>query len=261
MDADNLTGAGEAADALASEQSPALRTPAPVSNFESKDFSGTILGGYRLVRKIAEGGMGVVYEAVQLNLARKVALKILNEELAAQPEFLQRFEREAKAAAALNHPNAVQVHDFGETQGWRYLIMEYVEGEDLAEYTDERGKLSIFAALDIIEQAAQALKAACEKSIIHRDVKPSNLLLTLDGRVKVLDLGLAKILTEASDLTLSGIGMGSPYFMAPEQAQDARNVDHRADIYALGLTLLFLLTGKRPFDGNTPYSLSSTLGS
>jgi hypothetical protein len=99
------------------------------------------------------------------------------------------------------------------------------------------------------------LQAACEKAIIHRDIKPSNLLLTPEGRVKVLDLGLAKILTEASDLTLTGVGMGSPYFMAPEQAQDARDVDHRADIYALGLTLLFLLTGKRPYDGNTPYSI------
>src|SRR5262245_40608910 len=232
-----------------------LRTPAPVSSSDSKDFSGTILGGYQLVRKIAEGGMGVVYEAIQTNLSRKVALKILNEELAARSEFLQRFKREAKAAAALNHPNVVQVHDFGETQGWCYLIMEYVEGQDLSDYTDEVGKLSILAALEIIEQAALALKAACEKSIIHRDIKPSNLMLTRDGRVKISDLGLAKILTEASDLTLSGVGMGSPYFMAPEQANDARDVDHRADIYALGLTLLYLLTGKRPFDGNTPFSI------
>ena len=199
--------------------------------------------------------MGVVYEAIQLNLSRKVALKILNEELAARPEFLQRFEREARAAAALNHPNVVQVHDFGEAQGWRYLIMEYVEGQDLSDYTEEREKLPVMDALELIEQAAQALRAACEKSIIHRDIKPGNLLRTPEGCVKVLDLGLAKILTETSDLTLSGVGMGSPYFMAPEQAHDARDVDHRADIYALGLTLLFLLTGKRPYDGNTPYSI------
>jgi len=231
------------------------QTPAPSSSTASKDFSGTTLGGYQLVRKIAEGGMGVVYEAIQLNLSRKVALKILNEELAARSEFVQRFEREAKAAAALNHPNIVQVHDFGKTQGWCYLIMEYVDGQDLSDYADANGKLSILAALDIVEQAAQALKAAGEKSIIHRDIKPSNLMLTRDGRVKISDLGLAKILTEVSDLTLSGIGMGSPYFMAPEQANDARDVDHRADIYALGLTLLFLLTGKRPYDGNTPFSI------
>jgi serine/threonine protein kinase len=255
MDRIDLTDVPESPDTSPLEKTQALRTPAPVSHFESRDFSGTILGGYQLIRKMAEGGMGVVYEAVQLNLSRKVALKILNEELAARPEFVQRFEREAKAAAALNHPNVVQVYDFGETQGWRYLIMEFVEGQDLSEYTEAQGKLPVLAALDIIEQTAQGLKAACEKSIIHRDIKPSNLLLTRDSRVKVLDLGLAKILTEASDLTLSGVGMGSPYFMAPEQAHDARDVDHRADIYALGLTLLFLLTGKRPYDGNTPYSI------
>src|SRR6185503_15529832 len=172
----NATDVPENSRASHLEKSQAQRTPAPTSIFESKDFSGTDLGDYRLVRKIAEGGMGVVYEAIQLNLSRKVALKILNEELASRAEFVQRFEREAKAAAALNHPNVVQVHDFCETQGWRYLIMEYVEGQDLSEYTEEHGKLSIFAALDIIEQAAHALKAACEKSIIHRDVKPSNLL-------------------------------------------------------------------------------------
>ena len=251
----NATDVPENSRASHLEKSQAHRTPAPTSIFESKDFSGTDLGDYRLVRKIAEGGMGVVYEAIQLNLSRKVALKILNEELAARPEFLQRFEREAKAAAALNHPNVVQVHDFGEAQGWRYLIMEYVEGQDLSDYTEEREKLPVLDALEIIEQAAQALKAACDKAIIHRDIKPGNLLRTPEGRVKVLDLGLAKILTETSDLTLSGVGMGSPYFMAPEQAHDARGVDHRADIYALGLTLLFLLTGKRPYDGNTPYSI------
>src|SRR6185503_17501636 len=251
----NATDVPENSRASHLEKSQAQRTPAPTSIFESKDFSGTDLGDYRLVRKIAEGGMGVVYEAIQLNLSRKVALKILNEELAARPEFLQRFEREAKAAAALNHPNVVQVHDFGEAQGWRYLIMEYVEGQDLSDYTEEREKLPVLDALEIIEQAAQALKAACDKAIIHRDIKPGNLLRTPEGRVKVLDLGLAKILTETSDLTLSGVGMGSPYFMAPEQAHDARGVDHRADIYALGLTLLFLVTGKRPYDGNTPYSI------
>src|SRR5690349_8714069 len=151
-----------AADELNPENDLDRRTPAPASSTPNKDFSGTTLGGYRLVRKIAEGGMGIVYEAVQLNLSRKVALKILNEELAAQPEFLQRFEREAKAAASLNHPNVVQVHDFGEAQGWRYLIMEYVEGRDLSNYTEERGKLPVLDALEIIEQAALALKAASE---------------------------------------------------------------------------------------------------
>jgi serine/threonine protein kinase len=219
------------------------------------DHSGRTLGSYQLVRLIAEGGMGVVYEAVQLNLARRVAVKILSEELAMRPEFVQRFQREAKAAAALNHPNMVQVHDFCQTDGFCFLAMEYVEGQNLSDYVEEQGKLGIHESLDLIEQAALALKAASEKAIIHRDIKPSNLMLTHEGRVKVSDLGLAKILTETSDLTLTGVAMGSPYFIAPEQASDAADVDHRVDIYSLGLTLLYLLTGKRPFEGNTPFSI------
>ena len=219
------------------------------------DLSGKVLGGYQLVRTIAEGGMGVVYEAIQMNLSRRVAVKILNDELATRPEFMQRFQREAKAAAALNHPNMVAVHDFCQVDGCCFLVMEFVEGQDLAQYAEENGKIPVEAALQIVEQAALALKAACEKSIIHRDIKPSNLMLTREGHVKVSDLGLAKMLNEASDLTLTGVGMGSPYFMAPEQASDAREVDHRVDIYSLGITLLYLLTGKRPFDGNTPFSI------
>lgn len=219
------------------------------------DLSGTSLDGYKLLRQVAEGGMGVVYEALQVKLDRKVALKVLTEELGVRKEFLQRFEREAKAAAALNHINVVQVHDFGEAHGRYYIVMEYVEGDNLSDYVEKNGQLPVSTALDVIEQAVQGLKTACAKSIIHRDIKPSNLMLTPEGQVKVADLGLAKNLSKQSDMTMTGIGMGSPYFIAPEQAQDARHVDHRADIYSLGITLLFLLTGKRPFDGKTPLSI------
>jgi serine/threonine protein kinase len=220
-----------------------------------QDFSGTSFSAYQLVRKIAEGGMGVVYEAVQTKLDRRVALKILSAQLAARPEFLLRFEREAKAAAALNHPNIVQVHDFLEVEGRHCLILEFVDGEDLGSYASREGKLPLAQALDVVEQAARGLQVACAKAIIHRDIKPSNLMLTRDGRVKISDLGLAKIMTEDSDLTLTNAALGSPHFMAPEQASDAGNVDHRADIYALGITLLYLVTGRRPYDGTTPYSV------
>jgi hypothetical protein len=220
-----------------------------------RDLAGTTLGDYRLDRKLAEGGMGEVYEATQLKLDRKVALKILSRRLAERPEFLQRFEREAKSAAALNHPHIVQVHDFGQAGGHFYLIMELVEGEDMADYLVKRGKLPAAEALDVIEQAAQALKAAREKAIIHRDIKPANLLRTKEGRIKVSDLGLAKKLTEDSDMTATGVGIGSPHFLAPEQADDARRVDHRADIYSLGITLLYLLTGKKPYDGTSAFSV------
>ncbi len=219
------------------------------------DLSGTTLGGYRLVRKIAQGGMGVIYEAIQTKLDRRVALKILTEQLAIRPEFLQRFEREAKAAAALDHPNIVQVHDFGEADGRRFIIMEFIDGENLSEYISKRGKIPVENALAIIEQAALALKAAAGKSIVHRDIKPSNLMVTRDGRVKVADMGLAKVLTEDSELTMSSVSIGSPHFIAPEQAGASKNADHRVDIYSLGVTLLYLLTGKYAYDGDSPISI------
>jgi serine/threonine protein kinase len=220
-----------------------------------RDLSGATLNGYHLTRKIAQGGMGVVYEAIQVKLARKVALKIVTQQLASRPEFLQRFEREARAAAALSHPNLVQVHDFGQAEGRHYLVMEYVDGENLTEYVERNGPMPVPMALDMIEQAVLALKAARTLSIIHRDIKPSNLLLTKEGWVKVTDLGLAKVLTEDSDVTVTGASMGSPHFVAPEQAGGARHADHRVDIYGLGITLLFLLTGRKPYDGPTPFAI------
>ncbi len=220
-----------------------------------RDLSGTQLGEYQLVRKIAVGGMGEVYEGVQLKLDRRVAVKLLSEELSREPELLARFEREAKSAAALNHPNVVQVYDFGCAQGHHYFVMELVDGTDLSVFVKEHGKLAIPDALHYFEQAVNALKFALDHAIIHRDVKPANLMLTSDGVVKVSDLGLAKKLTDDSDVTMTGVGMGSPHFLAPEQADDAAHVDHRADIYALGVTLLYLLTGKRPFEGASNFSV------
>ena len=222
---------------------------------KDRDLSGTQLGEYKLVRKIAEGGMGEVYEAVQLKLDRRVAVKLLSEELSREPEFLARFEREAKSAAALNHANVVQVYDYGCAEGQYYFVMELVDGVDLSIHVKEHGKLPVADALNYFEQAVNALKFAARHAIIHRDVKPANLMLTRDGTVKVADLGLAKKLTDDSDVTMTGVGMGSPHFLAPEQADDAAHVDHRADIYSLGVTLLFLLTGKRPYEGASNFSV------
>ncbi len=219
------------------------------------DLSGSQLGDYRLVRKIAKGGMGEVYEGVQLALDRRVAIKIISEELVSDVTFRQRFEREAKSCAALNHPNVAQVYDFGMDAGRHYLVMEYVDGVDLAAYVKEHGRLSVPEALSVAKQVVSALKFALEQSIIHRDIKPANLLYTPDGVVKITDLGLAKKLSEESDVTMTGTGIGSPHYLAPEQADDARAVDHRADIYALGITLLFLLTGRRPFDGESAFAV------
>lgn len=222
---------------------------------KERDLSGAQLGGYKLVRKIAEGGMGEVYEAVQLKLDRRVAVKLLSEELSREPEFLARFEREAKSAAALNHANVVQVYDYGCAEGQYYFVMELVDGVDLSMHVKEHGKLAVGDAFNYFEQAVVALKFAASHAIIHRDVKPANLMLTREGVVKVSDLGLAKKLTDDSDVTMTGVGMGSPHFLAPEQADDAAHVDHRADIYSLGVTLLFLLTGKRPYEGASNFSV------
>ncbi|MBI5801540.1 MAG: serine/threonine protein kinase [Verrucomicrobia bacterium] len=247
-------------ETLASGQVP--RGPAAPSAgsalaFSSKerDLSGAQLGEYRLVRKIAVGGMGEVYEGVQLKLDRRVAVKLLSEELSREKEFLARFEREAKSAAALNHPNVVQVYDYGCAEGQYYFVMELVDGVDLSMHVKEHGKVPIPEALGYFEQAVNALKFAARHAIIHRDVKPANLMLTRDGTVKVSDLGLAKKLTDDSDVTMTGVGMGSPHFLAPEQADDAAHVDHRADIYSLGVTLLFLLTGRRPYEGASNFSV------
>jgi len=252
----SLPGADD--ETLASGQMP--RKPATSGSAlafkpKERDLSGAQLGEYQLVRKIAVGGIGEVYEAVQLKLDRRVAVKLLSEELSREQEFLTRFEREAKSAAALNHPNVVQVYDYGCAEGQYYFVMELVDGVDLSMHVKDHGKLPIPDALAYFEQAVNALKFAARHAIIHRDIKPANLMLTSDGRVKVADLGLAKKLTDDSDVTMTGVGMGSPHFLAPEQADDAAHVDHRADIYALGVTLLYLLTGKRPFEGASNFSV------
>ena len=217
--------------------------------------SGQRLGEYQLVRKVGQGGMGAVYEAIQTKLNRQVALKILPKKSTQDRAFLERFYREAQAAAALNHPNIVQVYDIAEDKGYHFFAMEFVEGENLLQRVKRDGKLPADEALAIAEQVAKGLRFAQQRSIIHRDIKPDNIMVTRDGQVKLADLGLAKSTEDDKGVTQTGAGLGTPYYMAPEQAQDARNVDHRADIYALGITLLHLVTGKRPFDGDSAYSI------
>ncbi len=213
------------------------------------------LGDFQLLRQIGQGGMGMVYEAIQLKLDRRVAIKVLSDRLSKDQEFLARFRREAKSAAAINHPNIVQVYDIGEEDGIYFFAMEYADGENLGQRLKRSSKLSVDEGLELITRVAEALNEARSKNIIHRDVKPENIMITSRGAVKLADLGLAKMLTEEMDVTMTGMGLGSPYFMAPEQAEDARRVDHRADIYSLGITLLTVLTGHRPYTGNSPYSV------
>lgn len=209
-----------------------------------------LAGRYRLIEKLGEGGMGAVYRAQDQRLGRDVAIKVLPPTVARDPEAVARFKREAKALARVSHPNIVQAFDADEDGGRQFLVMEYVQGRDLLHIVAERGQLDPARVADFGFQAALALDHAHRKGLIHRDVKPGNLLLTSDGRIKLLDLGLARFVQDqvpAGNATMAGVGMGTPDYMAPEQFRDARSADVRSDIYCLGCTLYHLLTGHVPF--------------
>ena len=203
--------------------------------------------------------MGVVFKARHRRLGRIVALKILPPSLARDTDLLLRFRREVDVAARLSHPNIVSVLDADEDRGVQFMTMEYIEGNDLDRLVRDGGVLPVDQALDCVIQAARGLEAAHAQGIVHRDIKPGNLMLDGSGQVRVLDLGLARLVeasnpfgeTASGPLTKSGTYMGTVDFMAPEQGIDSRRVDHRADIYSLGCTLCYLLTGRAPFDGAT----------
>ncbi len=210
------------------------------------------LPGYEVQKKLGQGGMGTVFLARQVKLDRLVAIKVLPENRTDDPGALARFEREMKAVGRLNHPHIVQAHDAGEVNQVPYLVMEYLDGLSLAELSQRLGPLPLPEACELIRQAALGLQFAHENGLVHRDVKPSNLMLTRRGQVKVLDLGLVRYREEAvagAEMTSEGDTMGTPDYMAPEQAKDSRHVDIRADIYSLGCTLYTLLAGRPPFSG------------
>ena len=209
---------------------------------------------YRLLEKLGAGGMGTVYKAQDIKLDRLVALKVLSSHLVQDPGAVARFQREARALAKVSHPAIVQAHDVGEDRGRHFLVMEYVTGTSLDRLVKEQGRLAPTLAADYIHQAAMGLQHAHNRGLIHRDLKPSNLLVTPARRIKILDLGLARFIHDQlgdPQLTREGTGLGTPDYMAPEQFGDARLVDHRADIYALGCTLYHLLTGRVPFPGSS----------
>ncbi len=227
------------------------------------------LGGYRILKKLGQGGMGAVYLARQLSLDRPVALKTMHRRLARDPSFLARFTREAHAAARLVHHHIVQIYDIGADKGVHYFSMEFVQGKTLGRLLLEQGPLAVPTAVGYILQAARGLKFAHEQGMVHRDIKPDNLLLNEQGLIKVADLGLVKT-PETVDspsngeaaapgspppasvqVTHAGLSLGTPAYMSPEQGRSASRVDHRADIYSLGCTLYVLLTGQQPFRGKT----------
>ena len=206
--------------------------------------------GYRLVEKVGRGAMGTVYKAMHKGLNRVVAIKILRRDLAADKTQIERLKREAKLLAELEHPNVVRAFDAGESNGFPYLVMEYVEGETLRDKIAREGPLPEDVALRITRDIADALEKARRMGVVHRDVKPGNILVKKDGSPKLMDLGLAKGPIDA-DLTQHGATVGTPQFMSPEQAESPDKADTRSDIYSLGATLYAMVTGKPPFEGST----------
>jgi eukaryotic-like serine/threonine-protein kinase len=211
------------------------------------DLTGSTVGDFQVERLLGRGGMGEVYLATQLSLNRPVALKVLRPDVMVKPGYRERFESEALAVAKLNHPNIVHVYAMAQIEQVHFIAMEYVEGTNLRDYVVKRGALDLPQALSIIKQAAQAIGAAGEAGIIHRDVKPENILMTRRGRVKVADFGLCRQMDEEGpQLTQVGVTMGTPAYMSPEQAQ-GHALDHRSELYSLGATCYFMLAGVPPF--------------
>jgi len=220
---------------------------------------GKQLGSHEITALLGKGGMGEVYRARDTKLKREVAIKILPEEFLRDPDRVSRFQREAEVLASLNHPNIAAIYDLEEAGGSRYLVLELVEGETLANRI-QRGPIPIEEAVDIAKRICEALEAAHEKGIVHRDLKPANVKITPDGKVKVLDFGLAKAMEGSPASTMQstsptimsgsmpGVILGTAAYMSPEQAR-SRPVDKRADIWAFGVVLYEMLTGQRPFQG------------
>jgi serine/threonine protein kinase len=213
---------------------------------------GTGLGPYEIIAPIGSGGMGEVYRARDTRLDRLVAIKILPASVAGDPDRLARFAREAKAVAALSHPNVLSIHDFGTSDGISYVVTELLEGATLRERLAS-GPVPMQKAIDITVQIARGLAAAHDKGIVHRDLKPENIFLTRDGHLKILDFGLAKQTTADGQTSLNteaGVVLGTVGYMSPEQVRGER-VDGRTDLFACGVVLYELLTGRRPFQRDT----------
>jgi len=209
--------------------------------------------GYQLQKKVGAGAMAVVYKARQLSLDRTVALKVLPKRLSKNAEFVERFYREGKAAAALNHNNIVQAIDVGEFGGFHYFVMEFVEGCTVYDELAGGKVYSELEAIQIIRQVAEALLHAHERGIIHRDVKPKNIMLTPDRVAKLADMGLARAASDVeAAMQEAGRAYGTPYYISPEQIRGEVNIDARADIYSLGATFYHMVTGRVPFEAPTP---------
>ena len=215
------------------------------------------VNGFDVIEPLAKGSMSAVFKARQVSLDKIVALKILPPGLSEDPVFHERFVREARAVARLNHPNIVAALDAGKADGYHFFAMEYVDGSTIREIVQARGPIDEREALKVAYFVARTLKHAHAAGIVHRDIKPANVMLTRDGKVKLTDLGLARLDADNGDPSLTQVGksVGTPYYMSPEQARSGFATDTRSDIYALGATLFYMLSGRPPFEGETPSAI------
>ena len=207
---------------------------------------------YEILSKVGAGGMSDVYKAKDHILGRFVAIKVLRQEFSEDRNFVTKFRIEAQSAAGLEHPNIVNIYDVGNEDDTYYIVMEYVEGITLKSYIEGKGQLSFKESVSIAIQVARGIEAAHNKGIIHRDIKPQNIMISTDGKVKVTDFGIAKA---ASSNTISSDVMGSVHYVSPEQARNGF-VDLRSDIYSLGIVMYEMVTGRVPFDGDTTVSVA-----
>jgi serine/threonine protein kinase len=211
----------------------------------------TSIGKYKISKLIGEGGMASVYEAEHEMLGTKVAIKVLNPILSANAEIKTRFRNEAKLMASLDHPNITKVIDFDEQPQQLSIVMEFLNGEDLDQKIKRNGPLSEKEISDIFSQTLSAFHYAHEKGIVHRDIKPSNIYILSNGHVKILDFGIAKLFGQGNEMTQTGTQMGTPIYMSPEQVKGDKSIDHRSDIYSLGVTMFFAINGKPPYNSTT----------
>ncbi|MBI5724730.1 MAG: serine/threonine protein kinase [Planctomycetes bacterium] len=218
-----------------------------------KTTTGQQIPGYQIISKLGAGAMAVVFKAKQVSLDRIVAVKILPKKLSESSEYVKMFYKEGKAAAKLNHPNIVQAYDVGEAHGYHYFVMEYVEGHTLFDELDAGKVFTEKDALEVIIQIARALEHSHAQGFVHRDVKPKNIMITTAAQAKLADMGLARATSDAEAAQQeAGKAYGTPYYISPEQIRGEVDIDFRADIYSLGATLYHLVTGRPPFEGDTP---------
>lgn len=241
------------ADLLVTKDFVTARQMTRIRDLAQAERSGQKIPGFKILGKLGAGAMATVFKARQLSLDRLVAIKVLPLKMSANPQFIERFYAEGRAAAQLNHPNIVQAYDVGKAGEYHYFVMEFVDGRTVYDDIVKNKRFSEDEAIDIVVQIAEALEHAHNKGLIHRDVKPKNMMITKGGVAKLADMGLARAISdkEAAEAE-QGKAFGTPYYISPEQIRGERDIGPQADIYSLGATLYHMVTGNVPFDGKNP---------